>query len=57
MSTGVRTYLCEKSITDLGPAAIAADEYLLTHKLFGKSHNVPKVEHTKHDKSVGNSQV
>ena len=43
MSTDVRTYLCEKSITDLGLAAIAADEYLLTHKSFGKSHNVPRL--------------
>ena len=69
MSTDVRTYLCEKSITDLGPAAITADEYLLTHKSFGKSHNVPRFEsfgkshnvprfeHAKHDKSVGNFQV
>ena len=57
MSTDVRTYLCEKSITDLGPAAIATDEYLLTHNSFGKSHNVPRFEHARHDKSVGNFQV
>ena len=56
MSTDVRTYLCEKSITD-GPVAIAADEYLLTHKSFGKSHNVPRLENVKHAKSVGNFQV
>ena len=63
-------HICvRRSITDLGPAALAADEYLLTHKSFGKSHNVPRFEsfgkshnvprfeHAKHDKSVGNFQV
>ena len=57
MSTDVRTHLCEKSITYLGPAAIAADKYILTHKSFGKTRNVSKFEHTKHDRFVGNAQV
>ena len=39
VSSEIRTYLNEKDITELGPAAVAADDYLLTHKeTFGKSH-------------------
>ena len=40
MSSEIRTYLNEKDIAELGPAAVAADDYFLTHKAtFGKSHD------------------